>query len=75
MKKPIYFITIILLLVIFFAFYWYEWRPSQIRKECYYKVYDKALNLSAFGEEAVKSREQENKFKYKNCLIEKGLEK
>lgn len=74
MKKPIYLITTILLLVIIFSFYWYEWRPSQIKKECYHKAYDKALDLSAFGEEAVESQKQENEFKYKNCLREKGLE-
>lgn len=76
MRKPIYLITIILLLIIAFAFYWYEWRPSQIIKECYHKIYDnKALDFSAFKEEFTKSGKQKNESEYENCLLEKGLEK
>jgi len=55
-------IIIIILKVTFGAFYWYEWRPSQIRKEC-------SGELKRGG--SIEARE----LFYKTCLSEHGLEK
>lgn len=55
----IYFATILLLLG--FAFYWYEWRPIEIRKKCY--------DISLLG------WTQNGEINYKNCLRDNGLEK
>ena len=54
------------------AFYWYEWRPTQAKKECLKKAYD--FSKETLGEKA--SIDDINKiydFIYKNCLRKKGL--
>ncbi len=65
------FIIVLAPIVLVVAFYWYEWRPSQIKKECY-KVAEVKANVNAFllHEYDVK---KESDYYYKNCLIEKGL--
>lgn len=55
-------IIILALVVLAGAFYWYEWRPSQIRKECF----------NMFSESGTSFDEG----LYKNCLTGVfGLEK
>ena len=57
----------IILLLLGFAFYWYEWRPTQIRKECNKQAYD-STGLREFGGKLYENA-------YERCLREKGLEK
>lgn len=70
--KKIY--TIILPLVLFiisFAFYWYEYRPTKIRKYCNTEV--QSTRIGSFNEfRAVQSNYDDN---YKKCLRDNGLEK
>jgi hypothetical protein len=63
MKEQIkkYWWIIIVILIVGFSFYWYEWRPSQIRIECS-KVCD--LIAGEFCED-----------KYQDCLFRHGLDK
>ena len=63
---------ILAIVAVGFLFYWYEWRPSQAKKECYYKTYDNTLDISAFGQKASNDQEKENEARYKNCLKEKN---
>jgi len=64
MKEKIkkYWWAIIVILVIGGAFYWYEWRPSQIIKEC-------SKELKRTG--SIEVRE----LFYETCLTKKGLKK
>ena len=71
MKKIQYSIVIIILLITGFAFYWYEFRPSMIRKNCNTKSQNfTSGSLSEFM--ATQANYDEN---YKKCLREYGLEK
>jgi len=69
MKEKIkkYWWVIIIVVVISSAFYWYEWRPSQIRKECVQQILEsaKGKNLSAY--------ELQTGLDF--CLTRHGLEK
>ena len=68
-------VIFVVLLVLGGVFYWYEWRPTQIRKECQWKtenteyrdVLEKRIQLKLGGTE-------ENDL-YQICLREHGLEK
>lgn len=61
-KVVIIFIT---LLFIGITFYWYELRPSVIKKDCYNEAKSKEWNLD-YGRERYD-------FIYKQCLEKKGL--
>ncbi len=52
----------ILIIVISGAFYWFQFRPSQIRKKCY----DIAAAISGFNTLEIN---------YQNCLRDNGLNK
>ena len=54
-------IIVIILVISGASFYWYELRPSEIRKKCY----DISLSGSILFKEV----------NYKNCLMDNGLEK
>ena len=59
------------LVIIAFAFYWYEWRPIQIKKECY--QFSSGGYLSPQSPlKAINPFESPDE-RYKNCLREKGL--
>lgn len=60
-------IAAVILILVFGWFYWYEWRPSQIRKECAEIANVKSGNFLPLREE-VEGR-------YYNCLRKNGLEK
>ena len=60
-----YKIIVLILVILGVAFYWYEWRPSQIRMECSEIAKDKTTGLGATYER------YENY--YESCLREKGL--
>jgi len=67
-------LIIIILAIIGGAFYWYEWRPSQIRKSCQEKIEKQDKELFA---DVVKSRIMGAKEGdvYDFCLRKSGLEK
>lgn len=56
-------IAMVSLIFAIFLFYWYEWRPSQIRKEC--AKWTLTL-VEYYGTEKYNNV-------YNNCLNEKGL--
>ena len=60
--KTILIVVLAVLVVIAGAFYWYEYRPSQIRKECYRASYGVI----------VENNIEKN---YETCLLSHGLEK
>lgn len=83
--KIIYPICITVLIILGVAFYWYEWRPAQIRKECIQLAIqgksskflnsDNGFDANKFANEYLaKSGQQEaiDAF-YRNCLREKGI--
>lgn len=61
MKKQHYIIIALILLIFGGAFYWYEVRPSQIRKKCIQSANTES-NKAYFNETA-----------YKKCLMENGI--
>jgi len=76
-----------ILAVLVGAFYWYEWRPSSIRKECYTLSGEKAKDLLKIkselsGYDKYKKEIEKGLFlkadqdsNYADCLNENGLEK
>ncbi|MFA6422814.1 MAG: hypothetical protein WCV92_05465 [Candidatus Buchananbacteria bacterium] len=71
-KKTIVVVLTLLLLILVGIFYWFEWRPSQIRKNCYASAIKNPFkNPNATESE----RRSELNFIYQNCLKIKGLEK
>jgi len=53
-------ISIAILIILGLAFYWFQWRPSVIRKSCYFQ--------NMFTGERFEMN-------YNNCLLSNGLEK
>lgn len=62
---------IFLILIIGLAFYWYEWRPTQIKKECYNIAWHKAYPCGD-NSKSVYEQNSYNNY-YKSCLEQKGL--
>mgnify|MGYP001585033674 FL=1 len=62
-KKYWWIIIIVLLLV--GMFYWFQWRPAQIRKECGVEL------VSSYYDEEI----ERGNARYKECIIKHGLEK
>jgi len=58
--KQYKFIILIVIIILGIAFYWFEWRPAQIRKEC-----------SERSKVAIYGSNYNNLFN--QCLHEKGL--
>jgi len=75
---PIKIATFLILVVVGFIFYWYEWRPSEIRKECYEVAIKRSGGRSLlFGTQAetdIRLQDNVETF-YKNCLKQRGLER
>lgn len=67
-------IIIIVLIILGFAFYWFQLRPTYIRKECNNKTF---LYNSSSNQEPINSPawlDKQEKL-YNDCLRFKGLEK
>lgn len=60
-SKQFIVLTILVVLILGFTFYWFEYRQTMIRKRCY--------DISLIG--MIQNRE----INYKNCLKDNGLEK
>lgn len=58
--------SILIITILSFAFYWFEVRPSQIKRECFTEV-DKERSLKFMYSK------DDFEFYYRNCLREKGL--
>ena len=58
----------ILVLLFGLLFYWYEYRPTDIRKTCF-KI-SRGLDFSAFGKEVADSEYDQ---RYNDCLKSYGL--
>ena len=63
-KQYIIYSVVDAFLLIVGTFYWYEWRPTQIKKECSRKS-QSAYRLDGFGLTLDE--------RYKNCLRNRGL--
>jgi hypothetical protein len=81
MKIPVYYFALIAVLVLG-TFYWFQWRPSEIRKKCLKiskEVYGQAVDVAdedGDGKIKVSEIERYQKWadrKYDNCLHEEGL--
>ncbi|MBI2049857.1 MAG: hypothetical protein HYT35_00140 [Candidatus Staskawiczbacteria bacterium] len=74
-------LLIIIVIAIGGAFYWFQLRPIQIRKDCFSrveKVKNGEVKSDKFNMDEALAREGVQKaidILYNNCLIEKGLEK
>ncbi len=76
-------IIIAVIMVLGLLFYWYEYRPSQIKKECFKEAGEKAEELlktkaelsGKYKEEAERGLFFKDDFEqyYKNCLRKKGF--
>lgn len=67
MKKEIIITAIMLVIFIFFGFYWFQVRPSNIRKNCA----ESAIGTTVFEQ----YKKTVNDEKYKSCLKIHGIEK
>lgn len=69
--KQYKYIILIVITILGLAFYWFEWRPTQIRKECNIK----ALQEVAATEEKLQGTEGISfyNFSYNLCLRNKRL--
>jgi len=77
MKEKIkkYWWILIIIVVAGTAFYWFQWRPAEIRKECaaFSQGKENKFNLEQFLSKYGSQEARDNL--YKNCLREHGLEK
>ncbi len=68
-------LLVILIISIAGAFYWFEWKPNQIKKECYQQTIAKE-NYPNRGQNTYTSEERRNiELNYQDCLRQYGLEK
>ncbi len=72
MKKQYYVIISLFVVILGLAFYWYEYRPQKIRKDCYKRAQN--FYVSAAEEVASnKSVEEIQNNLYVDCLMWSGL--
>jgi len=64
---------IVILLILASLFFWYEWRPVQIKKECFKKASDFSTETMDKQEGSIDSFDKIYDFMYKNCLRKEGL--
>ena len=69
--KIILLLPLIFIPISAFLFYWYEWRPSVILKECHKFSVEKAIK--DLGSKRAEFLDEDYEFRYKYCLHEKGL--
>jgi len=86
-KKQLSLLIITLFILLGGTFYWFQWRPTQIRKNCYAEAKEKAISLlgkkvadepSQYSDMAKTGNyflKDDFQFYYQNCLIIYGLEK
>ena len=59
-------ILVIVIIILVPVFYWYEWKPKQIREECNRKALEIVIKASNTEPESYE-------LAYKSCLRSKGL--
>lgn len=67
MNKKALMITSIVLIVLFFGFYWFQWRPNEIRRNCEFEIFSK----EGVRYKGSVSTRQNNK--YRQCMVKNGL--
>lgn len=80
MKKT-YSLILLVVLILGGAFYWYELRPTSIKKECFSKANEAKNNLNStyngLLQDGVNTTEPDFdkylKDEYEKCLMEKGI--
>jgi len=65
-----YWWVVIILLIIGFTFYWYEWRPSQIKQRCSAEA---RFDIRAALENDDNKRQEFINMYYEDCLMRFGL--
>lgn len=74
--KQSFIIILIIVAILGIGFYWYQWRPAEIRKECiglYPKAFEEYFDNSKLGMLSnFTNKDIEN---YEKCLRERGLDK
>ena len=82
MKKQYYFVIVLALLVLASAFYWYELRPSSIKKDCFNKAdiakqnaINADNNVVMDGRLTITRADYDKIFKdeHDKCLMENGI--
>ncbi len=80
--KEFKYVIILILAILVCIFYWFQLRPSNIRKECKKYVSESRLDLTSdiekeeLGNDMIKINKAEQEkadFWYKDCLNSKGL--
>jgi len=69
--KEYKYIIIICLIIIGGVFYWFQFRPSQIKKDC--AKWSKGESYDHMGGGQFELNDDTYDIKYKQCLREKGL--
>ncbi|MCX6793552.1 MAG: hypothetical protein NTY06_00415 [Candidatus Gottesmanbacteria bacterium] len=85
-KPQKFFLSFAVLLVVAGWFYWFQWKPSEIRKNCFKEIYSEKTNLEwAKGKEWMYYRDRKwgwlfpywgigtDADIYRGCLIYNGL--
>lgn len=67
MKAELNYILAVVVIVLGVAFYWYEYRPTVIRKECNILAIEEADSGPSIH------RDEKYKVEYEKCLNSKGL--
>ncbi|MFH1822511.1 MAG: hypothetical protein ABH830_02305 [Patescibacteria group bacterium] len=77
MKEKIkkYWWVIIIFLILSGAFYWFQWRPTQIRKECFKVKQETREVYSPLRSVSDEKMEEYAETNYQDCLRKHGLEK
>jgi len=80
MDKKIYINTIILITITSFSFYWFQLRPSNIRKNCAQESTESAVLSTQNYEQIDTLKRQEKQSQltdtfYKQCIKGQGLDK
>lgn len=74
--KPSYSLGIVILALVLIAlFYWFQWRPSEIRKDCVRYANEHVKVETGSKEIDIDKFIKANDFVYKDCLKARGQER
>jgi len=73
--KHIYILLVIILLILGFLFYWFQWRPAEIRKKCVRAANITARKTTVFSIYGNPNApfQQQSDWLYTQCCREKGI--
>lgn len=72
MNKQFYTITAIVLIILGLSFYWFEYRPKQIKKNCYNQAQQDYVSPSYATAVGKTEMEVKNDY-YNSCIMSKGI--